>query len=363
MQAFDAVLDHDVESRRLAAVRRYDVLDTPPDGAFDRITAIAARRFEVPISLISIVDADRIFLKSHHGLPIDQVGRDEGLCATTILSAHPRVLPDAKADACALTNPLVAGDAGLRFYAGVPLTTHDGYHLGALCVVDMAPRPVAEAEIADLTDLAAVVMDELELRLAARAAIGREQMLRREIDHRVTNSLQFISSMLEMQGGAPGLTEGAHELRIAAGRVAAVARVHRHFCNHIAERVSCLLFLRGLCGDLAEILGRPIRVSGDEGEVPAALIQPVGLIANELITNAAKYGSGTIDVVLLLGAGSATLSVRNEGGKLPAGFDPDRSSGFGMRVVGTLLRQLHGRLTAGALESGDGACFTAVFPV
>lgn len=79
------------EEQRLSAVHRYNVLDTPPDGAYDRITAMAARRFNVPISIISIVDHDRIWFKSHHGLPgVNQIGRDAGLCASAILSPDPR---------------------------------------------------------------------------------------------------------------------------------------------------------------------------------------------------------------------------------------------------------------------------------
>ena len=80
------------EPERLKAVRRYDILDTPPDGAFDRITAIAARRFNVPISIISIVDQDRIWFKSHHGLDVKQTARDPGLCASAILSNDPWIL-------------------------------------------------------------------------------------------------------------------------------------------------------------------------------------------------------------------------------------------------------------------------------
>src|ERR1700709_2080297 len=113
----------DNETQRMAAVKRYDILDTPPDGTFDRITALAARRCDVPISIISIVDHDRIWFKSHHGLDVRQIGRDPGLCASAILSSEAHVLVDASTDVRSLANPLVAGDFGLRFYAGVPLET------------------------------------------------------------------------------------------------------------------------------------------------------------------------------------------------------------------------------------------------
>lgn len=160
------------EERRLAALRRYDLLDTPPDGAFDRITAIAANLFSVPISVISLVDEDRIWFKSHHGIDVDEIERKPGLCASAILQHEPWILPDARENAVALTNPLVAGEFGLRFYAGVPLRTSDGHNLGTLCVIDREPRPVAERELNFLKDLASIVMDQMELRLAARRAVS-----------------------------------------------------------------------------------------------------------------------------------------------------------------------------------------------
>jgi sigma-B regulation protein RsbU (phosphoserine phosphatase) len=170
------------EAGRLAAVRRYDVLDTPPDGAFERITALAARHFGVPISIVSIVDSDRIWFKAHHGVDVPEIGRDPGLCASAILGHHPWVVENAAADPRTLANPLVAGELGLRFYAGAPLTTHDGYNLGTLCVIDREPREFTAEDESTLADLAAVVMDELELRLASRRAVDHELALRRQAE-------------------------------------------------------------------------------------------------------------------------------------------------------------------------------------
>ena len=159
------------EEGRMTAVRRYDLLDTPPDGAFDRITALAARIFQVPIALVSVVDYDRIWFKSRHGLTVEQIDRDAGLCASAILQSEPWVVTDARSDTRALANPLVAGEMGLQFYAGVPLTSRDGHNLGALCLIDFVPREFSPAEQATLTDLAAMVMSELELRLDSRQAL------------------------------------------------------------------------------------------------------------------------------------------------------------------------------------------------
>ena len=354
----------DDEQQRMDAVRRYDILDSPPDGSFDRITAIAARRFGVPFAIISIVDHDRIWFKSHHGLSVGQIGRDPGLCASAILSPDPHILLDASTDLRSLANPLVAGDFGLRFYAGVPLTTADGYNLGTLCVIDKEPRPIDQGQIDDLKDLAAIVIDQMELRISARRAVSKAEIMAREIDHRVMNSLQFVSSMLSLQSKASGLADTASQLRTAANRVGAVARVHRHFYSEeAAETVACVTFLRRLCADLSDILGSSIEVDGDDRHVDTTLVQPIGLIVNELVTNAAKHGAGIIHVSYQVSADTRELCVCDQGDGLPPGFDPEgKGNGLGMRVVTTLARQLGGRLVAEVNPLGHGCCFRVVFP-
>ena len=172
----------EVEIERLAAVRRYDILDTPRDGAFDRVTELASRLFGVPISIVSIVDTDRIWFKSHHGLEAEEVFRDPGLCASAILADDIYVVEDAKADARTLANPLVAGALGLRFYAGQPLVTADGYRLGTLCIIDREPRELSVEEAVTLRTLAATVMDSLELRLAAIRVVRLEEERRHAIE-------------------------------------------------------------------------------------------------------------------------------------------------------------------------------------
>ncbi len=352
------------EAQRMAAVRRYDILDTPPDGVFDRITAIAARRFDVPIAIISIVDEDRIWFKSHHGLPIEQIDREPGLCASAILQDVPHLLTDASMDPRSLANPLVAGDFGLRFYAGVPLKTSDGHNLGTLCVIDMEPRAITDSQIEDLKDLASVVMDQMELRLSANRAIGRARLMAKEIDHRVMNSLQFVSGLLSMQSRSPDIGNAAGHLQVAANRVAAVAQIHRHFYAEESDEVSCLDFLRRLCGDLSQVLDREIRVEGDEGMVPTTSIQPIGLITSELVTNAAKHGAGRIDVSYRTRDEVQEISVCDQGHGLPDDFDIGAvSARLGMRVVTSLTKQLGGSVQAGQRAEGSGACFTVNFPI
>jgi hypothetical protein len=172
----------EVEVERLAAVRRYDILDTPRDGAFDRITELASSLFGVPISIVSIVDTDRIWFKSHHGVEAEETSRDPGLCASAILADDIYVVEDAKADPRTLANPLVAGALGLRFYAGQPLVTAEGYRLGTLCIIDRQPRQLSVEEAVTLRTLAATVMDSLELRLAAIRVVRLEEERRHAIE-------------------------------------------------------------------------------------------------------------------------------------------------------------------------------------
>jgi PAS domain S-box-containing protein len=173
-----AVLPAD-EPERLEALKRYRILDTPPDGAFDHIAEMAAGLFRVPIAMVSLVDHDRIWFKSHHGVEIHQAGRQDGLCSSAILSPEVYHVRDAIHDARTLANPLVAAAFGLRFYAAAPLRTDDGFNLGTLCVIDRAPRELTPAEAEMLTKLAALVMDQMELRLAARKVAELEQAERR----------------------------------------------------------------------------------------------------------------------------------------------------------------------------------------
>lgn len=167
------------EDARLAAVRRYDILDSAPDGAFDRIATLAARVLGTPMAAVSIVDADRVWFKARHGHGVVEVGRHPGLCSSAIQGSGPYVVGDAAVDPRSATNPLVTGGFGLRFYAAAPLVTSDGFRLGTLHVMDRSPRDMAVDDVATLEDLAAVVMDELELRLAARRSQGTKAIIER----------------------------------------------------------------------------------------------------------------------------------------------------------------------------------------
>lgn len=156
------------ESARLAALRRYDVLDTPPEEPFDKITSLVQSILSVPICAVSLVDEKRQWFKSSQGLDAKESARDVSFCTHTVAQRTSLIIRDALADPRFAGNPLVVGSPFIRSYAGVPLSTPDGYNIGALCAIDTAPRAFDPNHIAILERFGALVVDELELRQVAQ---------------------------------------------------------------------------------------------------------------------------------------------------------------------------------------------------
>lgn len=153
------------DAQRLEVLASYDVLDTPPEEAFDCLTRLACRQFNTPIALVSLVDEARQWFKSRHGLDAEETERELAFCAHAILHDEPLIILDATEDDRFATNALVCGDLGIRFYAGAPLITRQGFRLGTFCVIDVEARPAfTEEDAAALKDFANAAMQTLELR-------------------------------------------------------------------------------------------------------------------------------------------------------------------------------------------------------
>lgn len=164
------------EKERIQAVKQYEILDTPKDGAFDRITRLASKILNTPIALVSIVDSDRIWFKSIVGLEgISEIPKEPGLCSSAIMHDEVYMIENAIENPNTLHNSLVRGEFGLRFYAATQLRTSSGYNLGTLCVIDKEARTLSKVEQEVLVDLGKLVTEQLELRLKASKAIKRER--------------------------------------------------------------------------------------------------------------------------------------------------------------------------------------------
>ncbi len=159
------------EEARLERLRQYQILDTRPSEAFDRISRLASRLLDMPIALVTFIDDDRQWFKSKMGMEAVESPRDLAFCAHTICDSKLLLVPDAREDSRFADNPYVTEAPFVRFYAGVPLRSPDGYNVGTLCVVDHVPREISSEDRLLLNDLAKIVVDEMEL----HAIANREQ--------------------------------------------------------------------------------------------------------------------------------------------------------------------------------------------
>ncbi len=176
-----------IEKARLDALHQLKLLDTPSSESFDRITRMASQIFGLPVAAVSLTDRDRQWFKSRVGVDHESIPREKAPCSQVAESAGPLVIEDLQQDQLYANSPL--GLAGTSFYAGAPLVTSDGYGLGALCVLGTEPRQASAAEMAALTDLAAMVMAQIEL----QHAFGRIDPV-----SNMPNRTQFCEDLLDM---------------------------------------------------------------------------------------------------------------------------------------------------------------------
>ena len=165
-----APLPHN-EKQRLQALRDLLILDTPPEERFDRISAFAAKEFDVPMALVSLVDRDRQWFKSEVGMGVRETPIDASICAHAILGTQPLIVEDTYNDLRFHDNPVVINNPQIRFYAGQPLFSEEGQPLGTLCLIDPAPRQLSNKQLRLFIDMATLVEGYLKLRqLSAQTA-------------------------------------------------------------------------------------------------------------------------------------------------------------------------------------------------
>ena len=288
------------ESDRLKALAGFEILDTPSEPLFDSLTELAAKTFETPIALISLVDDQRQWFKSCIGLDVDHTARDISFCQHAIRSDDALIVLDARLDPLFAANPLVTGPPNIRFYAGAPLITSKGHRLGTLCVIDTVPRSVFdETRIGKLRALANSVMQALELRIAARE---REQLAM------VAQERAALLAQAERMAGV-----GTWFLDVATDQTTwsdEVYRIHgidpSNGSPELAEALACYR------PDDARMVGECMSqavATGEAFDIQARIVRPDGEERDVLVRGACRFGADGV-VIGLFGAFQDVTALR-----------------------------------------------------
>jgi signal transduction histidine kinase len=396
------------EAIRLAAIERYEILDTPPEEAFDRIVSIVSAVFGGSLAAITLVDRERSWHKAEVGFGISEMPREAEMCDVTIAQDGVFVVSDSHTAPHEIVAPML--DFGVRFYAGAPLRTHDGVKIGTLCAVGPEPREVTEQEKCILADLSRIVVDEFELRLAARRLAERDAELR-SLNERLQvasrNKSEFLASMShELRTPLNGIL-GAAEL-LAQGLFGDLNPKQQEYVGDIRQSGAHLLRLIEDVLDLARIEAGQFEVHSEVMEVSglmracAAVVRGLASsrslrlevlppqdslriraderhftqVACNLLSNALKFSppGGRVRFTALRDGDEAVFAVEDQGPGIPAElhdriFDQffraasdAEGTGLGLPLARQLVEMHGGRIW---LESkpGSGSRFLFALPL
>ena len=334
------------QQARLRELRDLNVLDTAPEQEFDDVVNLASRICGMPISLISLVAEDRQWFKARTGLERDGTSIEEAMCAHAILENDFLEIPDTSLDQRTLDNPLVVNDNPLRFYAGAVLRSSKGHAVGTLCVLDNKPNKLTDLQRDTLRVLARQVMAQLEL----RRAISQAEILRREVDHRVKNSLQSVAALTRIQSRSTTHPETREALEVTGRRIETISVLHEILYAPQSEgqvameefipRVASLLEQAAPSGILIRADVVPLTMSSNRAAA-------VGVILNEFATNAFKHAFSS----MAQGQIRFTLSDQpdhglrlicsDNGGGIDGQIAGD--PGLGLRIIEASAHQLGGK--------------------
>ena len=354
---------HPRQEERLRALRSYEVLDTDPEREFDEIVSLAAAICGTPIALISLVDADRQWFKSELGLGRSETPCTESICAHAILADDFLEIGDTLRDPRTLDNPLCTGEPHLRFYAGAALVTEEGLPLGTLCVLDHEPRQLTPLQRDAVRVLARQVMTQLGMRKVLRTA----EMLRKEVDHRVKNSLQSLSSFLRIQARHAPSEAVAQALATVDSRIDAVASLHEQlYRTDAGPSVDLGRYVVNLADRFKELApsGVVLEVSTDTVAVTSTEAVAVGSLVNEFVANSFKHAfpgdrPGIVRIrIRALGDGSVEVTCSDDGVGL-ADDNALESGGLGLKIVDVICAELRSELDV--QTSPDGVTATIRF--
>lgn len=336
----------DNEERRLRALRELEILETQEEEAFDELTFIASQICRTPIALVSLVDENRQWFKSHHGLDARETPRDLAFCAHAILQSEVLIVPDSEKDLRFHDNPLVVGEPRVKFYAGAPLTMAGGLRLGTLCVIDRTPRNLDPDQIRSLEALASQVVAQIELRVRVRELMElsefKDQFIA-TVNHELRTPLTSIIGALTLVGSGKVGDAQRSKLEDSALRNSQRLLQLVNDILDIAKLESDQLELQPKTVDLVELARQAIQLNApfaerfkcrcllrpgpERSEVRADSSRILQVLTN-LLSNATKFSGEGDDIVVAIAEhdGRVRVSVEDHGPGIPEEF---RSRIFG----------------------------------
>ncbi|MGJ4999486.1 HWE histidine kinase domain-containing protein [Bradyrhizobium sp. HKCCYLS3077] len=331
---------------RLTALLQTELLDSPPEPGFDRVTRLTSRLLQAPAAIIALVDRDRQFFKSSVGLcepwaSLRETPLSHSFCQHVVTSSGPLVVNDATQHPLVKDN-LAIPSLGVIAYLGVPLKLPSGEVIGALCAIDHQPRQWSDDDVAQLTELGEIVMDEIALRAenARRRTIEQHQrVLVHELNHRVKNTLALVDSVIALSiRDDSALSEFGETLR---GRIAALTRSHALALDRGREAIALKELV---CAELAPLQSDRVVVDGPDVQLSPGIALYLSMGLHELVTNAVKYGALSNEagrVALSWSHADDRLSLSWQESDGPVVTPPSRT-GFGSllfeRILGSALK-------------------------
>jgi len=348
---------HPQQGERLAALYSYEILETERERAFDEIVQLASAICGTSISVINFIDAERQWFKAETGLGVRETPLATSLCSHVILEDEFVEIGDTLLDPRMADNPLCCGDPGLRFYAGALLKTAEGLPLGTLCVLDYEPKELTPLQRDTIRVLASQVMAELDL----RKTLKRTEMLRKEVDHRVKNSLQSLSSLVRIAGRQAKAEETTEALATIGSRIDAVAMLHQELYRTDAGRIIELgRYVENLMSHFRQIAPENVTLGCRviEANVTSNEAVAVGTLINEFIANAFKHAfpdgrPGQIDIVVTRNADDGRIRVNCRDDGIGLSEEADLSTGgLGMQIAAVISAELDARLDVDTKSDG-----------
>ncbi len=352
---------HPRNADRLAALQSFNVLDTPREAEFDDICALAAEICGTPVALISLVDDNRQWFKAEIGLGAAQTSLRESICSHAILQDDILEIPDTRLDTRTADNPLVTQQDGFLFYAGAVLETDDGLPIGTLCTLDYQPRRLTGTQKTTLRVLARQVMTQLQL----RRALDQQKLMAQEIDHRVKNSLQSITSIVRLQARKSENAETRDVLNDLERRIGSIALLHEELHKaSSSEQVRLDSLMSNISGYLQQGVVDSIHIDSrfERIMVQSKQASAIALLANEFTANSVKHAfpngqAGRIRFSGTCMAGEALRIVMEDDG---IGFDRASvaGNGLGLKIIDAAIEQLNATIEQDTDHNGTRVVIT-----